>query len=871
MTGLKLFDFQAVGAGFLATARQGLLSDDMGLGKTTSTLHAARALYEAGENPFPMLVICPNSVKPSWKREAEAWWPGLKAVVVKGSAAQRRAIMEEPAHIYIINWESLRLHSRLAPYGSISLKRCKECGGEDERVTTARCEVHARELNQLKFKTVVADEAHRCKDPSAKQTRALWAIGDGAEFRFALTGTPIANAPDDLWAIMRFLSPSEFPARTRYIQRWCTPAGSPVLMADGTVERIENVKIGDLVAGFPRQVKKSYSQKIEPAEVQSVNVHEAEIVRATTDAGRVFYCTPDHEWMDARRYLRRDEDRNHDKPGTSEALGNRLRWPVCECGVETNAGSMAVHLRKTGHALTREYVPLDRNEREARAKERRLTYKDRKEVVFRRAEVGMRVVPVHDLFPWIDDDPELLRAAAWLGGVHDGEGTGGLISQKREANPDVWEEIGRVLKTLDIQHKSSDVAHQITGGRSELIKFYTYCQPVKRNRVFTRPSYSGNARLLGAWLGVKPRKGTSAGNTWSQETITSIEPAGSAEVYSLTTSTGTYVVNGLASSNCAQAYNVFGQPTVIGLKPETRDEFYRIVNPRMRRMPKDLVLDFLPPIIPIVREVPMLPEQQKAYDSMRDNMLAELDSGEVMITTSPLTRLTRLVQFASAYATLTEPDESGAQRAILSEPSNKLDAFMDDFESGDFGDSSIIVFAQSRQLIELLSARLEKKGVDHGLITGAISEDDRQRYIDEFQAGKFRLMLVTIQAGGVGLTLTKAKIRAFLQRSWSLIDQKQAEARNHRIGSEMHDSIIHIDYVSPGTVEEQQLAALEGKGERLEEILRDRDVLGRMLADERAKADAAKPARKRKVGGSWDGSAEGLVAINEAIEKGAAT
>ena len=51
----------------------------------------------------------------------------------------------------------------------------------------------------------------------------------------------------------------------------------------------------------------------------------------------------------------------------------------------------------------------------------------------------------------------------------------------------------------------------------------------------------------------------------------------------------------------------------------------------------------------------------------------------------------------------------------------------------------------------------------------------------------------------------------FIQRNWSSVEMDQAIARAHRIGSEEHDSITVVDYVTPGTVEEAQLAALARK------------------------------------------------------------
>jgi SNF2 family DNA or RNA helicase len=215
---------------------------------------------------------------------------------------------------------------------------------------------------------------------------------------------------------------------------------------------------------------------------------------------------------------------------------------------------------------------------------------------------------------------------------------------------------------------------------------------------------------------------------------------------------------------------------------------------------------------------------------MVDQMVAELDDG-VLVTTSPLVRVTRLLQFASSYAELertwNQKKEEWEDHVKLIEPSCKIKAFLDDLE--DFGDDSIVVFAVSRQLIEMLSKKLEQKKIPHGLITGAQNADERQHWMDEFQAGKIKLMLCTIAAGGTGITLTKARVGVFLQRSWSMIDNIQAEARVHRIGSEQHDSVVIVDYVTADTVEETVINAVEQKSNRLEEILRDRDLLKKVL------------------------------------------
>ena len=69
----------------------------------------------------------------------------------------------------------------------------------------------------------------------------------------------------------------------------------------------------------------------------------------------------------------------------------------------------------------------------------------------------------------------------------------------------------------------------------------------------------------------------------------------------------------------------------------------------------------------------------------------------------------------------------------------------------------------------------------------------------------------------------------FLQRSWSSINMDQAVARAHRIGSEIHDSITVIDYVTPHTAEETQIEAVARKFDMLEAVVRDEDLMRKLL------------------------------------------
>lgn len=202
----------------------------MGTGKTIQTLAAIRQTQA-----LPALVVCPNSVKHHWYRETSKWLPESTPYVVSGSAAQRRKILaqaqEDPTAFVIINIESVRLHSRLSGYGSIRLSRCTECDPDygDGNLTEAKCEVHPKELNQISFLTCVLDEAHRVKDPKAKQTRAIWSIfhAPSVKYAWALTGTPITKHPGDLWSTMHAVAPQDFPVKSKFIDRYAKTSFNP--------------------------------------------------------------------------------------------------------------------------------------------------------------------------------------------------------------------------------------------------------------------------------------------------------------------------------------------------------------------------------------------------------------------------------------------------------------------------------------------------------------------------------------------------------------------------------------------------------------------------------------------------------------------
>jgi len=190
----KLYPYQRAAIEFMTNHPSCLLADDMGLGKTVQSLSAA---YEygltIGDHDFaerPRLIIAPNSVKGSWAREVEQW-TNLPAFVIDGKTAEKRRhqldnYSQEPGAHIIINWEKLR---------------AKRVAGRVEMVEPL--------LTSIPWMAIIADEAHRAKNRKSQQTLGLWQLKD-APMKLALTGTPIMNSPDEIWALLAWLRPEQY-------------------------------------------------------------------------------------------------------------------------------------------------------------------------------------------------------------------------------------------------------------------------------------------------------------------------------------------------------------------------------------------------------------------------------------------------------------------------------------------------------------------------------------------------------------------------------------------------------------------------------------------------------------------------------------
>ncbi len=311
------------------------------------------------------------------------------------------------------------------------------------------------------------------------------------------------------------------------------------------------------------------------------------------------------------------------------------------------------------------------------------------------------------------------------------------------------------------------------------------------------------------------------------------------------------------------------------------EELQRFIKPFYVRRLKEDVLPDLPEKYYTTVWVDLTPTQRRAYDDMRDNMLTWVGQHEDQPIAAPvvIAQLTRLQQFACAYGKLEtvrrgrskgcegievwDPDPRDPTKQIfhwrkakpeldeeartpdthsrpdandcctrcgdhivdefealrLTDPSSKIDVLMDIIE--DNPDESIVVFAQSKQVIKMFAARLEAKKITHVTLTGDTKTGaERDRIIEDFQAGRARIFAGTIKAGGVGITLTKSSTIVFLDRDWSPSANKQTEDRLHRIGQK--NAVQVIDIVARNTVDLGRIQKIQLKWAWLKQMLGDK-------------------------------------------------
>jgi len=171
-------------------------------------------------------------------------------------------------------------------------------------------------------------------------------------------------------------------------------------------------------------------------------------------------------------------------------------------------------------------------------------------------------------------------------------------------------------------------------------------------------------------------------------------------------------------------------------------------------------------------------------------------------TRNILTRLLRLQQVTGGFI---RDDEGHTVEQVSDSKLLALEDVIDDIlDAG----KKVVVFARFIPEIDAICRKLERKGLQGAVITGAVK--NRAEQVRRFQEeADCRVFIAQIQTAGLGITLTAADTAVFYSLDFNYANYSQARARIHRIGQ--RNNCLYIHLVAKNTIDEQILRALQRK------------------------------------------------------------
>ncbi|XP_024989756.1 chromatin structure-remodeling complex protein SYD isoform X1 [Cynara cardunculus var. scolymus] len=210
LIGGKLREYQMNGLRWLLSLYNnhlnGILADEMGLGKTVQVISLLCYLMENKNDRGPFLVVVPSSVLPGWETEINFWAPSINKIVYAGPPEERRRLFKERI-------VQQKFNVLLTTYEYLMNKHDRP------------------KLSKIHWHYVIIDEGHRIKNASCKLNADLKHYH--SSHRLLLTGTPLQNNLEELWALLNFLLPNIFNSSEDFSQWFNKPFESN---ADNSLE-----------------------------------------------------------------------------------------------------------------------------------------------------------------------------------------------------------------------------------------------------------------------------------------------------------------------------------------------------------------------------------------------------------------------------------------------------------------------------------------------------------------------------------------------------------------------------------------------------------------------------------------------------------
>jgi SNF2 family DNA or RNA helicase len=210
--------------------------------------------------------------------------------------------------------------------------------------------------------------------------------------------------------------------------------------------------------------------------------------------------------------------------------------------------------------------------------------------------------------------------------------------------------------------------------------------------------------------------------------------------------------------------------------------------------------------------VPLTAEQVTLYEAMvRETMEAIKARQGIERAGLVFKLLTALKQICN------HPAQYLKQPGPLAGRSGKLAAFDELTDVILAGGESMLVFTQYTQMATLLQQHLDARGIGSLFLHGGVPVPRREEMVARFQAGQAPVFLLSLKAGGTGLTLTRATHVLHYDRWWNPAVEDQATDRAYRIGQDRPVQVHRL--IAEGTLEDRIAALLETKRELADAVI----------------------------------------------------